>query len=58
MEMAKKAARTRLVKSPKVKGSVSSQNIERAIRIVSYKLASSSSKAGTRRQERAAAGEH
>lgn len=54
--MAKKAARTRLVKSPKVKSGVPLRQLERAIRIVSSKRVSSSRKAGTKRQARVAAG--
>jgi len=53
--MAKKAARTRSVQTPKAKSSVSLQKIEKAIRTVALNSPSSAKQAG-KRSERAAAG--
>ena len=54
--MAKKTTRTRSVKSPKGKSSVSIQRIDRAVRLVAEKLAPSG-KDETRRSARPAAGQ-
>ena len=53
--MAKKAARTRSVQSPKGKSSVSPREIERAIRSVVPKPSPPPGKEGSKRSERAAA---
>ena len=54
--MAKKAARTRSVQSPKAKSSVSLEKIENAIRTVTLKVSPSPAKNAGKRSEPAAAG--